>query len=358
MEKGKAFSYFLGANTPGGFYSLYDHFIDPENGDFLWVIKGGPGCGKSGFMRRIGDAVLDAGLDVEYIRCSGDPDSLDGIYIPEKHVAYVDGTAPHVIEPPCCGAGGRYLDLSGFTDTAALRKKLPILLDLNRRYKDHYRHAYTLLRALPGLSVSEISGLLTPEDHAAAARRAAGAANRTLRKNADAPGMKKTRFLSTFSRDGQIFCSDTVKLLCTRVYLLDNALGLADDYLREISESAGRRGHTQICCPDPLAPEHLQAILLPELSLGYIASDAVPDTDGIVCRHIRLDRLPDETRVSVCRGQIRAIAKQRAQLLSQAQFSLAQAKALHDALEAQYNPHVDFAGIRAEADRHIADLLQ
>ena len=36
--------YFLGGNTARGFVSFYDGFCrGPE--DFLWVIKGGPGCG-------------------------------------------------------------------------------------------------------------------------------------------------------------------------------------------------------------------------------------------------------------------------------------------------------------------------
>lgn len=95
MEKGKETSYFLGANTHRGFYSLYDHYINTQDGDFLWVVKGGPGCGKSSFMRHIGKAALRAGLAVEYIYCSGDPKSLDGVYIPKLRVAYVDGTAPH-----------------------------------------------------------------------------------------------------------------------------------------------------------------------------------------------------------------------------------------------------------------------
>ena len=38
--------YFLGGNTVRGFVSFYSGFCrGPE--DFLWVIKGGPGCGKS-----------------------------------------------------------------------------------------------------------------------------------------------------------------------------------------------------------------------------------------------------------------------------------------------------------------------
>ena len=91
--------YFLGGNTVRGFVSFYSGFCrGPE--DFLWVIKGGPGCGKSSFMKTIGRAAEDAGLDVEYVLCSGDPDSVDGVYVPAWQVAYVDGTAPHVREVP------------------------------------------------------------------------------------------------------------------------------------------------------------------------------------------------------------------------------------------------------------------
>ena len=54
--------YFLGANTGGGFVSVYDEFCPPECGVFLWVLKGGPGCGKSSFMKAIGRAAEDACL--------------------------------------------------------------------------------------------------------------------------------------------------------------------------------------------------------------------------------------------------------------------------------------------------------
>ena len=71
-------SYFLGANTASGFLSLYDGFCRGE-GDYLRIVKGGPGTGKSGFMRAIGREAAKRGLDVEYVRCSGDPASLDGV---------------------------------------------------------------------------------------------------------------------------------------------------------------------------------------------------------------------------------------------------------------------------------------
>ena len=84
--------YFLGGNTVRGFVSFYSGFCrEPE--DFLWVIKGGPGCGKSSFMKTIGRAAEEKGLDVEYVLCSGDPESVDGVYFPALHTGYADGTA-------------------------------------------------------------------------------------------------------------------------------------------------------------------------------------------------------------------------------------------------------------------------
>ncbi|WP_051514960.1 hypothetical protein [Fervidicella metallireducens] len=65
----------------------------------VYIIKGGPGCGKSTFIRRVGNELLANDFDVDFIYCSADKDSLDGIFIHEIDVAIVDGTAPHVIDP-------------------------------------------------------------------------------------------------------------------------------------------------------------------------------------------------------------------------------------------------------------------
>ena len=140
-------TYFLGGNTAEGFYSCYDGFCSHEDDNFLWVIKGGPGCGKSSFMRRIGKAAEEKGLDVDYVLCSGDPDSLDGVYIPAKKIGYVDGTAPHVIDPKYPAISGLYLDLGQFYDKDALKNCADEIITINQRYKDLYADAYKLLAA-------------------------------------------------------------------------------------------------------------------------------------------------------------------------------------------------------------------
>ena len=137
--------YFLGANTGKGFVSVYEDFCRPESGNFLYVIKGGPGCGKSSFMKKIGKAAEEAGLDVEYVLCSGDPDSLDGVLVPAWHVGYADGTSPHVLDVALPAASGAYLDLGQFYDVSALRPKRDALADLTEKYRAQYAIAYAAL---------------------------------------------------------------------------------------------------------------------------------------------------------------------------------------------------------------------
>lgn len=147
--------YFLGANSSRGFYSCYHHFCVPDEGNFLWVIKGGPGCGKSSFMKKIGSAAEMAGYTVEYVLCSGDPDSLDGVYIKELSLGYVDGTAPHVQEVPYPAVRGSYLDLGAFYNKGALVEKADDIIKVNRAYKESYHKAYDLLRAFGGSAKTE-----------------------------------------------------------------------------------------------------------------------------------------------------------------------------------------------------------
>ena len=87
--------YFAGGNTSQGFCTRFDHILPKEQQKRMFYIKGGPGVGKSSLMKAVGKAAESAGLRVEYFYCSSDPESLDGVAIPEKGAALMDGTAPH-----------------------------------------------------------------------------------------------------------------------------------------------------------------------------------------------------------------------------------------------------------------------
>ena len=354
--KSGAVRFFLGANSRNGFASLYDGFTQTsDTGDFIWVLKGSPGCGKSSFMRRIGAAAEKAGLSVEYILCSGDPDSLDAVRIPEKRLIYVDGTAPHVVEAACPGAASLYLDLSRFLDAGALRQKLPEIAELNRQIGAAYASAYDRLCASAALLPKNRPGLLDGAAQDKLDRKLAGLIARTLPRR-EGRGRLARRFLSANSCQGRILLADTAAALCPRVWALDNALGAGHVVLARLAEAALVRGCDVIHCPDPLEPEKAEAVLLPEPGLAFLAVDRGELPQGFpLFRHLRLDALA-APRPPELRAELRRARRESAALYAGAVEMLRRAKDLHDELEAVYHPHVDFAGVSALAEAHVRRL--
>ena len=348
--------FFLDANTGRGFYSLYDQLIDRETGNTLYILKGGPGCGKSSFMRRIGRALAQKGLELEYVLCSGDPDSLDALRIPALNTAFVDGTAPHVIEPKYPAAMESYVNLGSFYDTNALHEKKTELMGLFSAYKALYDDAYQYIAAASGLRSGLYDGLFSPAAQEALRRRVKGIAAREFPRKPKAGSLRRC-FIDAFTCQGFIRRYDTALALCPRVYLLDNALGYAPRMIALLQDAALANGYDVILCPDPLAPEKGLHLLLPELGLCFLSDSGENPYGGQMHRHIRLDALADTQLMKKERSQLRAIQRASASLLGLAEKKLAAAKALHDDLEAIYNPHVDFQGVYDLADQITAELL-
>lgn len=349
--------FFLGANSAKGFASLYHEFTNPLAGDFLWIIKGGPGCGKSTFMKQIAAAARENGYAVEEIHCSGDPDSLDGIHIPALHTAYVDGTAPHALDAVYPAAAAMYLDLGAFYDTEALRPRLPEIADVNRRYKALYDRAYALIAAADACSVSGCPDLFPADALEIVVRRAGRTASRILSSSHRDAGSIRHRFYSAFSCKGWVHREETLLALCPQVFAVENRFGLAPLFLETLADAVTARGVSAIFCHDPMHPEQLEAVLLPDIGTAFLALRTPEDFSGPIRRHIRLDRLILPERLRALRPELRRAEKLQNELLANAQHFLEQAKALHDDLEAIYNPHVDFDSVRQLAAQHSARLF-
>ena len=96
MENGKnAVEFFLGANTPQGFVSRFDQLADPADGWRQFIIKGGPGTGKSGLKKKLAAELSHCCNHLELIHCSSDVNSLDAVIARDIKTSIADGTAPH-----------------------------------------------------------------------------------------------------------------------------------------------------------------------------------------------------------------------------------------------------------------------
>lgn len=142
----KSKTYFAAANGYYGFRSNFDKIFSPERIDKLFVIKGGPGTGKSTMMKKIAKEFCDKAKIIN-ILCSSDPSSLDGLILSKNGVsiAIADGTSPHAIEPTYPGAFEEIVNLGEGFDFDELRKNKDEIIRISHNKKTEYNKAYSLL---------------------------------------------------------------------------------------------------------------------------------------------------------------------------------------------------------------------
>lgn len=135
---------FPGGNTSKGFVSFYDYIIKPD-AKRVFIIKGGPGVGKSTFMKKIGLYMINKGYDIELHQCSSDNNSVDGLVIPKLSVALIDGTAPHIVDPKNPGAVDEIINLGDYWDESKIVKYKKEIIYLNEKIKRRFAISYDYL---------------------------------------------------------------------------------------------------------------------------------------------------------------------------------------------------------------------
>ena len=337
--------YFLGANSSRGFYSLYSEFCSGE-ADYLHIIKGGPGTGKSGFMRRIGRAAEARGYDVEYVLCSGDPDSLDGVYIPALHRAWVDGTAPHVTEPRCFGFDSNYVNLGHFCKTPMPAHDKRKVMEINQKYKACYSCAYDYLKAAALLRKNRAGNAATAEQLKEIRGAIQGILDMSAKRRSSSAHFVQ-RFMHAICCKGELYLSRGVYDLCKQCYVVTTDKGSASTVLRVAAELGAAYVSRLIVCPDPLEPELFEAVLLPELELGFVSDGyGIEWAQELLPAQMLSPGVEDESLEAEIR--VRALALDR----------LRQAKELHDELESFYKPAMDFAALDEFAEEYIKTAVE
>ena len=136
--------YFAGINSKDGFVNNFNNINTTKNG-ITYILKGGPGTGKSTLMKKVGMFFATRGEQVDFFHCSSDVNSLDGIFLPTHGVAIVDGTAPHIIEATMPAIKENLINLGEYINQNVQKnsKKVEKLLE---NKKKHYNMAYMFLK--------------------------------------------------------------------------------------------------------------------------------------------------------------------------------------------------------------------
>ena len=151
-------SFFFGANNKSGYCSLYNSLYDPYIEGKHFILKGGPGTGKSTLMRKVAEKAERKGYYVERGFCSADPNSLDVVLVPEINFSICDGTAPHTFDPKMPGTSEHIIDLGVAWDRKYLNSHID---EIGRLMKENsLQHKKTV----EFLNKAEKEGLVIPCD--------------------------------------------------------------------------------------------------------------------------------------------------------------------------------------------------
>ena len=369
-RQGKARHLFAGGNTPRGFFSYFHYLPRPlaaPQPKRVWIIKGGPGVGKSTFMSRIGEEMVQRGYDVELHHCSADPDSVDGVVIPALGLAIVDGTAPHVIDPAHPGAVDAVVNLGEHWDEAEIRRRRETILDLSARYRECYAVAYRFLAAAGEIykdwRAANASLVDTPRVHGITwelIREVTGDLIRgsTRDRAGGSGGYVRKLFASAITPAGFRHHLDSLLEPLPRRIVLRGEPGTGHrTFVAQLAQLLAGHGvglELFHCAMEPEEPEHL---LAPKLGLAVVTSAEPHVWEGEATQVIDLNELRDRGSLERNRTRVEEDKTVCWDLVGRGIQWLKRAKELHDELEQCYIPHMDFAAIEERRRRLVASIL-
>lgn len=342
---------FAGNNTSEGFFSYFDHILKAEEADHIHILKGGPGVGKNRFMKKFAEEMVKKEYCVEYIHCSSDNVSLDGVLIPELKVLFVDGTAPHTIDPVIPGAVDEIINLGEFLDSQKLKKHKVAIVQTNKAKSNLYKSAYRYLKAA-GVIYDEIYSIcdsyVNVDKFNDLCERAVGKLFNGSHK--EKTGNVRKLFTESFTANGYISHTEFFFEENEVWAVVGKDTNYSSVFLDRILNEAVKRGFDAECYYQPLNPKKLQHIFLPEKKLIIISAennmnekyDEVFDIHSIMSENIKM-------RISEIEKNLHLYDT----LIKNALEKLSETKKMHDLLEAFYVNSMDFDGVNECFDKIV-----
>ncbi len=348
-------AYFAASNSEKGFFSYYSQCFDAPRVDHVYAIKGGPGTGKSRFMREISSAAERAGWSCEYIYCSSDPNSLDGIILSKgksgECIALLDATAPHVYEPGRPGSREDLVNLGLFWDVEKLSSHKEEIAALNKQKEEAYRRAYRYLAGV-GECIRTRDALMAPYVKREEIKRLADRLLKRIPTGTEyqaspalihSLGMRGRVMLDTYLRKAQV------------IFRIADCRGIGKYLLGEIGRIAMEKRLSVRLSYDPVYPEALDGIFLRDAGVCFLICEEE------LCQKehktLWMRRFTDPIPISAVKDDVRYAERMQKAMLLGAVDALSRVKEIHFSLEEIYATAMDFSQKEAFTKEFCKKLL-
>lgn len=349
MRKGRIRNIFPGSNTCKGFYSFYDYFVRDDSYK-VFYLKGGPGIGKSVFIRNIGNEIANRGLDIEFLYCSADCNSLDGVYVPLLDLAIIDGTPPHLMDPKNPGAVDEIIHLGECWNEAGLRKNREEIISINREVKRLFRKSFFYLKTAK-LFLDEVESYVLDTgalDIMGLNEEARGLIKYVFNDEIERKegGKKRVRHFYAAAITPQGVCSFLENLfdpLERRIVIKGRPGTGKNTIVRKIMEEGISRGLTMDICHCALDPDKYEHLIFPEIGVGVVTSmpphEYEPKEGDII---VDTEKYLDLERLNKYHEEMEEALKKYDILFNNALSFLSKTKQVRDGLEKHYSSNTNF----------------
>jgi hypothetical protein len=334
--------YFASANTANGFISHFSDIFDSNSLEHIYILKGGPGTGKSTFLRAISKAAKEREYTVEEFICSSDPNSLDGVIIRDISAAIVDGTSPHTFEPLYPGAVENIVNLGTFWDGKKLYNSRTEIMESIKEKKRCFNRAYQFLRAY-----GEIEGEIYKLGQNALIKEKMKKSIERISKNFLT--FKKGNFSESI-RLIESFCCEGIahldSFICQSedVFIIEDTAHTAYEYLSEIYQEARKKNLAIRVSYSEIFQHKINGICFPDLKISFTIGkrNYEKELKNKKYHYINMKRFIDLEEIRQNKQKIRFGKKCSEMLLDGATEALGQSLKLHQNLEKMYIEAMDF----------------
>lgn len=357
--------FFLASSTTEGFFSVFKDLYNPDKDWFCYILKGGPGTGKSTIMKKINLKAIENGIKSELIHCSSDPDSLDAIILPELKIAVADGTAPHILEPIYPGVSDSIINLGEAWNKKLLYKSKDKIHELCSKNSLYHKMSKKYLKAF-GCAFSESSKIINASVDYNSLNAYCERLTKKLFKKTKSNhevSYEQKRLISAITPKGYTFFDNTLFNMSEKLFVIEDNFGLIGSYIiKKIKNYTLDKNYHIITCNSPFFPsKNLNALFIPDLKIGFAVKTSKEISEmskNFISKKITTKRFLSLEKISSQKNLLKFNKKFCKEMYKESVTNLKKALEIHNQIEKIYIKSMNYSKINKITDKLISAIFK